>query len=89
MLGRVLLVLYDDAVLDGVELAGVLAGTPASLHISLSAIGLEDRSRVWTAIGRTYRLSINYEVRIAFVDPETETTAAPVRVRDLRPGVVA
>jgi len=89
MLGRVLQVLYDDAVLDGLELAGVLAGTPASLHISLSAIGLEDRSRVWTAIGRTYRLSINYEVRIAFVDPETETTAAPVRVRDVRPGVVA
>jgi hypothetical protein len=89
MLGRVLQVLYDDAVMDGLELAGVLAGSPSSLHISLAAIDLEDRSRVWSAIGRPYRLSINYEVRIAFVDPETETTAAPVRVRELRPGVVA
>jgi Pvc16 N-terminal domain len=86
-LGRVLQVLYDDAILDGLQLAGVLAGTPSALHVSLSPIDLEDRSRVWSAIRRTYRLSVNYEVRVLNIDAETETSNAPVRERDLRLGV--
>jgi hypothetical protein len=89
MLGRVLQVLYEDAVLDGPELAGVLAGTPASLHISLAPLELEDRARVWSAIGRTYRLSVNYEVRVVDVDPETELGTVPVRERHLGMGAVA
>jgi hypothetical protein len=81
MLGRVLQVLYDDAVLAGAELLGVLAGTAATLHVSLQPLELEDRARVWTAIGKTYRLSINYEVRVVNVDVETEVGGAPVRER--------
>jgi hypothetical protein len=50
MLGRVLQVLYDDAILDGLELSGVLAGTPAHLLVSLVALELEDRARVWSAL---------------------------------------
>jgi hypothetical protein len=50
---------------------------------------LEDRARVWSAIGQTYRLSINYEVRVANVDAETETSATPVRERQLGSGVLA
>jgi hypothetical protein len=88
-LGRVLQVLYDDAILDGLQLAGVLAGTSAALHVSLAPIDIEDRSRVWSAIRRTYRLSVNYEVRVLNIDAETETTNAPVRERDLRLGVPA
>jgi Pvc16 N-terminal domain len=89
MLGRVLQVLYDDAVLDGAELAGTLAGTPASLHVSLAALELEDRARVWSAIGQTYRLSINYEVRVVNVDAETEVGAVPVGEREFGSGVPA
>jgi hypothetical protein len=87
MLGRILQVLYDDAVLDGAELAGVLAGTPASLHISLAPLELEDRARVWSAIGQTYRLSVNYEVRVADVDAELEVGGVPVRERRLGTGI--
>src|SRR3954469_24128665 len=89
MLGRVLQVLYDDAVLDGPELAGVLAGTPATLHVSLAALELEDRARVWSAIGQTYRLSINYEVRVVNVDVESEIKAAAVGEREFGSGVPA
>lgn len=89
MLGRVLQVLYDDAILDGLELSGVLAGTPAQLHVSLAPLVLEDRARVWSAIGQTYRLSVNYEVRIVDVDAETETNAAPVRERHIASGAPA
>lgn len=83
MLGRVLQVLYDDAVLDGGQLAGVLAGTAARLHVSLSPLDLENRARVWSAIGKTYRLSVNYEIRVVDVDPERQERSAAVRERHL------
>jgi hypothetical protein len=89
MLGRVLQVLYDDAIVDGLELSGVLAGTPAQLLVSLAPMVLEDRARVWPAIGQTYRLSINYEVRVANVDAESEISAAPVRERHIASGAPA
>jgi len=89
LLGRVLQVLYDDAVLDGLALLGVLAGTPAKLQLSLAQIDLENRARIWAAIGQTYRLSVNYEVRVVNVDAETEATATPVRERHIVAGVPA
>lgn len=89
LLGRVMQVLYDDAILDGVELLGVLAGTPAQLNVNLAALRLEDRARVWSAIGQTYRLSVNYEVRVADIDAEDETTASPVIQRNLAAGGIA
>ena len=89
MLGRVLQILYDDAVLDGPELLGVLAGTPAMLNVSLQPLTLDDRARVWWAIGQTYRLSVNYEVRVANLDPETEQSTAPVLERHVEAGVPA
>ena len=87
LLGRVMQVLYEDAVLDGPELTGVLAGTPAALNVSLQPLELEDRARVWAAIGQTYRLSVNYEVRVANIDPENEVGLVPVRERILELGV--
>jgi hypothetical protein len=87
MLGRVLQILYDDAVLDGTDLLGVLAGTPAILNVSLQPLTLDDRARVWWAIGQTYRLSVNYEVRVANLDPETELSSAPVLQRHVETGI--
>jgi Pvc16 N-terminal domain len=89
MLGRVLQILYDDAILDGLDLAGVLAGSDARVDISLSPIELEDRARVWSAIGQTYRLSINYEVRVVDIDAEAEIGATPVRERRLETEISA
>lgn len=88
MLGRVMQALYDDAVLDGDMLRGSLAGTDAQLRVSLAPLHLEDRARVWFAIGQTYRLSVNYEVRVVNVDAEAEQHAAPVRERTIGSGVV-
>jgi hypothetical protein len=87
LLGRVLRVLYDDAVLDGPELVGVLAGTDSQLKVSLSTMKLDDRSRIWWAISQPYRLSVNYEVRVVDIDATNETSAAPVRTRDFVTGV--
>jgi hypothetical protein len=89
LLGRVLQVLYDDAVLDGLSLFGVLAGTSAKLQISLAPMDLEDRARIWSAIGQTYRLSVNYEVRVVNVEAETELSAPPVHERHIVASVPA
>jgi hypothetical protein len=89
MLGRAMQVLYDDAVLDGFELTGVLAGSTDQLYITLAPLQLEDRARVWSAIGKTYRLSVNYEIRVVEVDAATETSTTPVKQRELATGVSA
>jgi hypothetical protein len=88
MLGRVLQVLYDDAILDGTQLQGTLAGSPIQLRISLAPLHLEDRARIWFSIGKNYRLSVNYEVRLVDIDALVETSTAPVRQRVLDGGVV-
>lgn len=87
ILGRVLQVMYDDAVIDGTELVGALAGTPVELRVSLAPMQLEDRARVWWAIGQPYRLSVNYEVRVVDIDPDTTTDADPVLSRRVRTGL--
>ena len=87
LLGRVLQVLYDDAVIDGPELQGVLSGTDNELRVSLSPMRLDDRARVWWAISQPYRLSVNYEVRVVDIDATSTSTGSPVRVRDLAFGV--
>jgi hypothetical protein len=89
LLGRVMQVLYDDAVVDGLALLGVLAGTAARLHVSLAPLRLEDRARVWSAIGQTYRLSVNYEVRVANIEAEAEVQATPVSERRIASGTPA
>jgi hypothetical protein len=86
ILGRVMQVMYDDAVIDGVELAGSLAGTATQLRVSLSPMALEDRARVWWAIGQPYRLSVNYEVRVVDLDPVTESSTSPVLSRRIDAG---
>lgn len=87
ILGRVMQLMYDDAVIDGAELAGSLAGSPAELRVSLSPMQLEDRARVWWAIGQPYRLSVNYEVRVVDIDPVLETSTTPVLSRRIDAGV--
>jgi hypothetical protein len=85
MLGRVLQVLYDDAILDGPQLQGGLAGSSEALKINLTPLTLEERSRIWHAVQQPYRLSIIYEVRVVNLDPIDQQTVVPVQVRQLDP----
>lgn len=87
MLGAVMQRMYEDAILDGPELAGSLAGDTAQLRVSLASMRIDDRARVWWAIGRPYRLSVNYEVRVVDLDVTTSTQIRPVTERVLASGV--
>lgn len=81
MLGRALQTFYDDAILDGAQLSGSLAASTDSLHLGLTPLTLDQKSWVWYAIQKPYRLSLNYEVRVVNLDSAIETPVHPVQSR--------
>lgn len=68
MIGRALQVFYDDSILDGEELTGSLAASTDTLHVTLTPLTLDQKSWVWYAIQKPYRLSLNYEIRVVNLD---------------------
>jgi hypothetical protein len=72
IMGRAVQVLYDRSTISGADLFGALASTHEAIKLTLAPISLDDRARVWDAIKQTYRLSVNYEVRVVHIEPDTE-----------------
>lgn len=87
MLGRVMHVLYDDAILSGPTLLGSLAGLNEPINVTLAPLSLEERTRVWWSIQKPYRLSLNYELRVANLDSESVIAAEPVTRRLINPSL--
>lgn len=83
MLGRALQTLYDRAILDGPWLSGSLAGSIDALHLTLTPLTLQEKSYVWYAIQKPYRLSLNYEVRVVNLDSTVDSGSTPVRSREI------
>jgi len=83
ILGRVLQTMYDGATVSGLQLQGGLAGSDQALKIALSPLTLEERTRIWHAIQRPYRLSVTYEVRVVNLDSELVDVLKAVREREL------
>ncbi|GII66846.1 hypothetical protein Skr01_69310 [Sphaerisporangium krabiense] len=81
MLGRALQTFYDDAILDGTQLTGSLAASTDSLHVTLTPLTLDQKSWVWYAIQKPYRLSLNYEFRVVNLDAAAEQEIRPVHSR--------
>jgi hypothetical protein len=81
MIGRALQVFYDDAIWTGEELAGSLAGTTDVLQFTLTPLTLDQKSWIWYAIQKPYRLSLNYEVRVINLDSLDVVDVRPVRSR--------
>jgi hypothetical protein len=78
LLGRVLRLFYENALLSGPQLRGVLSGSTASLKVTLHPIVLEDRTRIWHALNRPYRTSLSYGVRVVYIDPTQSQTRTPI-----------
>jgi hypothetical protein len=78
VLGKVMQVLYDRAIMEGPDLAGSLLGSAEQLRIILNPVTLEETTRVWQALEMSYRLSICYLARVALVDSRRETAAGRV-----------
>jgi hypothetical protein len=89
VLGKVMQVLYDRAILEGADLVGSLAISNEPLRAILNSVSLEETARVWQALELSYRLSICYVVRVAIVDSTREQFMQPVLQKSGTYGEVA
>jgi hypothetical protein len=94
MLGQAMRTLYDNSIFSGPDLRGSpapagLVGSSDILATTLDPLTLEERTRVWHAVQRPYRLSISYQIRVANVDPTLSVRTPLVRSRNIDPAVAA
>ena len=87
IIGRALQVLYDGAILSGPQLQGGLVGTSEAIKLKLAPLTLEERTRVWHAVQRPYRLSVTYDVRVINIDSNANEVRTPVQSRNLMPAI--
>lgn len=89
LLGRVVEFFYRHAILAGPELAGELAGTNSALAVTMAALSLDDRTRLWGLLAPKYRLSLFYDVRVVdmpFADSTTVKAVQERRIEAVMPG---
>jgi hypothetical protein len=94
MLGQAMRTLYDNAIFSGPDLRGSpapagLVGSSDILATTLDPLTLEERTRVWHAVQRPYRLSISYQIRVANIDPTLSVRMPVVRSRNIDPAMAA
>lgn len=71
MLGRILQVLHDQPFVSDLAsgpLGTSFGGGSPELRLSLEQMRLEDISRIWSALGSDYRLSLAYMMRSIIID---------------------
>ncbi len=81
VLGKVMQVFYDRAVIEGADLEGALAAAGEPVHLALNPVSLEENTRVWQALDLAYRLSVCYLARVALVDSVEENSTQRVLER--------
>jgi hypothetical protein len=72
ILGRAMQLFHTHPIVSAPFLQGELAGSNAQLHVHLEALGLDEMSRVWEALGGSYQLSVSYEVTLARIDVDAD-----------------
>src|SRR5882672_8737184 len=80
LLGRVMQILYDGAIIHGSALQGGLAGTSDALKIMMAPIPLQERFWLWQAVQAAYRISVTYEVRVVNLDAVEPQLVRPTTV---------
>jgi hypothetical protein len=89
ILGKVLQILYERPLLRGTDLRDTLAGTTAEVGVRLESNTLDEVSRIWSALHRSYELSVSYEVTVVHIEPAAQPLSiSPVRTAMPRYGVV-
>jgi hypothetical protein len=81
IVGAVMQVLHDKAILRGADLQGDLTGSSEEMHIRLESLDLDSMSRMWEALDHAFQLCVSYEVAVVPIDSAMEPlTPAPVDV---------
>lgn len=75
ILGKVMQIFYDNAVLSGTVLQGALAGTDEALRVVAHPLSLDDLTKLWSAFQDVaYLLSVGYLVSPVKIDSTRETS---------------
>lgn len=78
LLGRVMQVFHDNSVLDAPFLSTAEASGEGRVLIELQRLSFEEKSRIWSALGQTYRLSLFYTVAPVLLDSDRVCSAPRV-----------
>src|SRR5262249_41969049 len=85
LLGRVLQVLNDHAILRGADLQDSLNGSSVELRVILESLALEEIARVWDALTEAYQLSVSYMVQVVTIESDLEPVERrPVVLRQIK-----
>ncbi len=83
VLGKVLQVCNDYAILRGSDLQESLQGTTEELRLTLETLSLEELTQVWYSLQEPYQLSVSYLVQVVTIESSQEPVqASPVLVRN-------
>jgi hypothetical protein len=77
LLGKVLQVMYDHAILRGADLKGILLGTRDQLRVVMETLTLEELSLVWDALSEPYQLSVSYMIQLVCIDSAEQPVQSP------------
>lgn len=77
ILGAVMQVLYDSAILRGAVLQGDLAGANLEMHVRLETLDLNAMSRMWEALAHAFQLCVSYEVSVVPIDSSLQPQSLP------------
>jgi hypothetical protein len=79
ILGRAMQVLYDNSILEGPDLKGLLEANYSDFYdkigqvrIILNSLSLDDLTKIWGAMDTPLMLSASYEVRVIMIESERE-----------------
>lgn len=76
LLGKIIQVFHDHAVLTAGDLRESLAGAD-ELRLVLDAPSLQELSLVWESLNEPYHLSVSYTVQVVDIDSDTDDVIAP------------
>jgi len=83
VLGKILQVCNDYAILRGSDLQDSLQGTTEELRLSLETLSLEELTQVWYSLQEPYQLSVSYLVQVVTIESSQEPVqTSPVLVRN-------
>ncbi|MGF6871002.1 DUF4255 domain-containing protein [Paraburkholderia sp. MM5477-R1] len=77
IIGSVLQTFHDEPLISGSDLAGSYEGTAIELAVRLETLGLDETSRIWEGLERSYQLSISYEVAVVVIGSALQPISAP------------
>jgi hypothetical protein len=79
LIGRVLQLLNDHAIIRGADLQNSLVGANDEFRVTLETLTLEELTRVWYSLSEPYDLSVSYEIQVVRIDSDFEAiNGAPV-----------